>query len=665
MVASSPTTYLGDRMKNDFDLRYDRRLTPEFLAHFQPGGFAEALATYVKAGLFPLDLRPRRDVRSGAQHMTLYTGLTAVLHVKSAPDGGIRLDAHKTHRKVGGFDDSWSKARQAAEWTDLWPEVELYLERIIPAATQSHGRTEGAVQAAVGAYRTRSRLVLDREVTPSFRDAGTKKDILGQCLTPILDALTAADLGLKGQPKSVGSECDALALDEQGRVLAIEIKPLSGGSIPWVPAQALMYARVLQRWVDEDPERARRVLTEMAAQRRALGLAPEWKVDLPARPVVVPVVAVQRGASPEAIRRMIAVRDALHASAMGGPGIELLEVSLIGELVPLDESRLPDGKPKAVGASYAAAQNNAGTTWKQRSATLPEEASADEGAPYLLPSAYAAHNLLPEVREPTLALFDELGIPWHQGTDGGPSRHLRSSQVQCANALGQMVTDPDRIVAAFGDQLDIAWVRDFGEIDPSEAGRFLTFEFIGLKDYLGEGGRGKRTRGAKSTSVDAAFAYRTSAGVDELALVEWKFTENYPSAGQKADQRLKERTRRYGDLIRSADGPVDASGLELGDLFHEPIYQLVRQQILAWQLEQDPEVAAQVVRVVHVLARENLAYQRSFIAPALRGLGSDVDSVWSSLLKQPDRFVKVDPAVFLDPGVTSEEYVARYGGAAT
>ena len=213
-------------------------------------------------------------MKSGAQHMTLYTGLTAVLHVKSAPDGQIRLDAHQTHRKAGRFDEAWSTPHSVAEWFDLWPEVDLYLERVIPAATESHGRTEGAVQAAVGSFRTRSRLVLDREVTPSFRDKDTKKKILDACRTPILEALTAADLDFKGQPKSLGAECDAWLSMRRGRVLAVEIKPLSAGSVAWVPAQALMYARVLQRWMDEDPVHAREVLTGMAAQRRALGLAP-------------------------------------------------------------------------------------------------------------------------------------------------------------------------------------------------------------------------------------------------------------------------------------------------------------------------------------------------------------------------------------------------------
>jgi hypothetical protein len=38
-----------------------------------------------------------------------------------------------------------------------------------------------------------------------------------------------------------------------------------------------------------------------------------------------------------------------------------------------------------------------------------------------------------------------------------------------------------------------------------------------------------------------------------------------------------------------------------------------------------------------------------------------VSEVWQRLLVRPDRFRSVDPAVFLDPEVTSAEYVSRYG----
>ena len=104
--------------------------------------------------------------------------------------------------------------------------------------------------------------------------------------------------------------------------------------------------------------------------------------------------------------------------------------------------------------TYAEHEKARATAWKHRITTLTSAARVS--APYVrkdgaaggpaydfcLPPEHAAASLLPEVREPALALFAELGIPWHAGVDGGPSNHLLSSQVQCVNALGQMVRDP-------------------------------------------------------------------------------------------------------------------------------------------------------------------------------------------------------------------------------
>ena len=118
--------------------------------------------------------------------------------------------------------------------------------------------------------------------------------------------------------------------------------------------------------------------------------------------------------------------------------------------------------------NFVATERARASAWKRATMTLPDEARAP--APYVakdgsadgpsydfcLSPEYAAYSLLPEVREHALALFAELGVPWHAGIGGGPSNHLLSSQVQCVNAMGQMVGDPDRIVRAFGPMLGTA-----------------------------------------------------------------------------------------------------------------------------------------------------------------------------------------------------------------
>lgn len=316
--------------------------------------------------------------------------------------------------------------------------------------------------------------------------------------------------------------------------------------------------------------------------------------------------------------------------------------------------------------TYSQNEKVRAAAWKSTTGTLPDHArvpasylgkSGTAGATsydFCLPPQYAALSLLPEVRELALGLFAELSIPWHAGVAGGPGNHLLSSQVQCVNALGQMVHEPDRLQRALGDALGIDEVL---EIEP---GRFLTFEYIGPTDFFGEVPSGHRIRGAHCTSVDAAFRHRARDGVVELVLLEWKYTESYR---RRASEPGKDAVRlgRYGAAVADPDGPVDGAMLPFALLLDEPIYQLVRQQVLAHALEQTGAEGAQRVRVVHVLPSANAAYQQSLHRPEHWALGSTVDEVWRSLLRRPDRFLSVDSSRFLDVSITSAEYVRRYG----
>jgi hypothetical protein len=314
---------------------------------------------------------------------------------------------------------------------------------------------------------------------------------------------------------------------------------------------------------------------------------------------------------------------------------------------------------------YATEHNKLAMAWKQRTVTLPDEARAagvyekhQRAYPMCLPIEFASHNLLPEVRDGALDLFTELDIRWHDSVAGGPSNHLRDSQVQCVNALFPMTSTPDRVQLAFGGVVDIA------EVLQIEDGRFLTFEYIGPNDYFGEGMRNGveigRRRGTNCTSVDAAFLYKTSAGVTELALVEWKFTESYMTALDRKPASDAVRVGRYVADLTAPDGPVAADVIPIAFLLDEPFYQLMRQQLLAHRLEVDQVLGAEVVRVLHVLAPENTGYQASLVRAEHRALGDTVDEVWAKLLRAPDRFRHVNPAVFLDASVTSSEYVDRY-----
>lgn len=329
--------------------------------------------------------------------------------------------------------------------------------------------------------------------------------------------------------------------------------------------------------------------------------------------------------------------------------------------------------PKTVGGracidvpmKHTARERQRAARWKATTTTLPESARvpapyvtksgrADGPAyPFCLPAEHAALSLLPEARDVALSMFAELGIPWHAGVGGGPSNHLLSSQVQCVNALAPMMCDPSRIVAAFGRHLDIAEVL---EIEP---GRSLTFEYIGPTDFFGESTSGDRVRGARCTSVDAAFCYRTTEGQIELALVEWKYTESYRKRPPEP-QRDEIRAGRYAAFVADPEGPVRDDVLDFDLLLDEPLYQLVRQQLLAHELEKAGAEGASTVRVLHVLSPANLAYQASLPRAEQRAIGGTVSEVWQRLLRSPDRFLTIDPRVFHDPKVTTREYALRY-----
>ncbi|MGJ9423865.1 PGN_0703 family putative restriction endonuclease [Aeromicrobium sp. CF3.5] len=317
---------------------------------------------------------------------------------------------------------------------------------------------------------------------------------------------------------------------------------------------------------------------------------------------------------------------------------------------------------------YATGQQAIASAWKKRTPTLL--GFARESAPWInqdgspvgfythcLPRESAASNLLPG-NHGAIGLFAELEIPWHCGINEGPGNNLLSSQVQCVNALMPMVNDPQRIIRAFGDLLDIAEVL---EIEPN---RYLTFEYIGPTDYFNEGAGQPRVRGAKCTSLDAAFLYSTSAGTTELALIEWKYTEKYNRMRKPNIRYDQTRINRYGPDYHDPSGPLRSDLIDIKWMLDEPFYQLMRQQLLAWRLEQDRAEGAAVVRILHVLPPTNDAYQASLVRHD-RQLGDSVDAVWSKLLHSPDRFIHVNPEVFLDESITSWDYIDRYSPADT
>ncbi len=126
-------------------------------------------------------------------------------------------------------------------------------------------------------------------------------------------------------------ECDALAIDAAGHLVAIEIKPGSVSSLAWVAAQATMHAKVLLHWVDHDPL-WKAIIAKSFAQREAVGLVPPAFALPELQPKVVPAVAFQRVASEKYVKQMYDVQDALLAEKVGDPALVFYAVAPSGRL---------------------------------------------------------------------------------------------------------------------------------------------------------------------------------------------------------------------------------------------------------------------------------------------------------------------------------------------
>ncbi len=313
--------------------------------------------------------------------------------------------------------------------------------------------------------------------------------------------------------------------------------------------------------------------------------------------------------------------------------------------------------------------------WKATTDTLPNEARVPgkyrnfDALPFCLPREFNEFNLLPETRDIALERFNAAGIPWHDGIDNGPSNHLLSSQVQCANTLAPFVKNPDALAAIFGHVLPIAEVLPFAahggaaRTSPFDSTDSVVFEWQGLENHLNEW-VGIPTRGSKATSADAAIRYRATDGSIELAIIEWKYTESYPT-GHLATKATSTATRlsRYQALFDSPDGPIRNDLIQLVQLLGEPVYQLMRLSLLARCIETHHEQGVDRARVVYVAPGANSALWASPGTPAFtsHAAGRPLNQAWTSLLRDGDGVAFLDSASLLGQhSPVSAEFKTRY-----
>jgi hypothetical protein len=316
-------------------IRYDRRVPEELLQALQPGGFAHSLVQYGRSGAYALDLQLRGYAGKNTHWASLYSGLTKVVDLHYLPSKGFKLSAHKTHAtEEHKWDPAWETYDTAASWSSRWGAVEDYLELVIVSVGPQHLK-EGAVQSAICGFASAELVVIDREAAITFGSQPEKDAKKKATAAPLLAALQRDDAPTwwKSRPTSLGGECDALAINAQGQLWTIEVKPADASTLPWALVQVLHYAYLFRAWGEEDAG-ATSVLQGMLNQRRKLGLTHGGRDFTVQSPLDVrPVLAFDRGASQTARERLGEVHRHLTAKGIK-VDVDMYEVNSIGRLDP-------------------------------------------------------------------------------------------------------------------------------------------------------------------------------------------------------------------------------------------------------------------------------------------------------------------------------------------
>ena len=258
--------------------------------------------------------------------------------------------------------------------------------------------------------------------------------------------------------------------------------------------------------------------------------------------------------------------------------------------------------------------------------------------PFCLPADHSEQNLFPGIQLSAVAFFTKHNIKWHDGQNGKPSNHMCDSMVCCVNFLYPFADKPEALLKVIQCAFPAAC-----KMLPVEDGSYVSFEWVGEKNYLGEkiSRNGARTRGANFTSADAIVMFETNEGNREVILIEWKYTESYAGSDLKIAASGTDRSAIYRPLFDAPDCPLEKHLLPSFDtLFFEPFYQFMRQQLLAHEMEKAHELGADVVRLMHISPDHNHDFRR-VTSPTLVKLGDTATGVWKRLVKNDDRFVPV------------------------
>lgn len=244
-------------------------------------------------------------------------------------------------------------------------------------------------------------------------------------------------------------------------------------------------------------------------------------------------------------------------------------------------------------------------------------------------------NIWTGIREDAIEYYNENRISWWD-SGNEPTGHLLSSQISCLNHLYFLRQREDAstsLLRSINGKIQKAIKIDTG---------FVEFEKVGSQKL---GGEKQLTRGANCTSIDALMLGEDINGERILFLIEWKYTESYSAESKLKGNSGKRRLEAYDELLNSDDCPIIIDNHK--DLYYEPFYQLMRQTLLGWEMVKRNEYKSKKWIHLHVIPDQNKELKNNITSPGLKDNGENIEIAWKSVLRDPDKYVSIDPKKLL------------------
>lgn len=244
-------------------------------------------------------------------------------------------------------------------------------------------------------------------------------------------------------------------------------------------------------------------------------------------------------------------------------------------------------------------------------------------------------NIWTGIREDAIDYYQQYNIAWWD-SGNEPTGHLLSSQIACLNHLYFLRQREDAatlVLRNINSKIQKALKLDTG---------FVEFEKVGTKRL---GGEKQLKRGANCTSIDALMLGEDLYGKKILYLIEWKYTETYAKESKLKGESGQRRFDAYKELLEDNECPIEINNFE--DLYYEPFYQLMRQTLLGWQMVNRKEYGTNNWTHIHVIPNQNIELKEKITSPNLQG--NNIEEAWRNVLKEPNKYVSIDPKKFLSP----------------